>query len=361
MPEYIDLSGSKRFVTAVLQEEGQTFVFGWNGQSEVITEHYDVFRQLMGSIQMKSIKELAEWFRTPPLNYQRPPQRLMAAVVPDGKQVWAFEIFGPPQIVASHRERFLAFLKTVELNKSEPPKTQLEWKLPDGWSKNGESGSAAILLLGKDEEALSMMIMPLGEARPDTVSTLMDYWAWKVGLGQLSKKARKAGLKEIQISGRKAYLIDLQKPAEAFKDSEISYTIPDGWKQLPPGPIYKSSFEISQGEAAAKVSIVSLPANNNLVANVNRWGKQLELPMEVATKAFASAKPLTVDNRPGKLVELHNPNTKTRIVVAVVTQGNKDWYFKMMGDANIVEMQHKTFKDFLKTVQFIEQDAKPNP
>jgi hypothetical protein len=162
--------------------------------------------------------------------------------------------------------------------------------------------------------------------------------------------------KQPAVSGRKAHFVDLEKPADMVKDSGISYQPPAGWKPLPASPFLKSSFEITQGEASAKVSIASLPAKGKLLENVTRWGTQLELPFENASKALENAKPVTLDKRQGKLVELHNPTNKQRILAAIVTQGNQDWFFKMMGDEAIVEKQQKAFEDFLKTVKFIEKE-----
>jgi hypothetical protein len=96
------------------------------------------------------------------------------------------------------------------------------------------------------------------------------------------------------------------------------------------------------------------------LANISRWGVQLELPFENASKALENAKAITVGKQQGKLVELHNPISKQRILAAVVTQGGKDWFFKMMGDAAVVEKEQKVFEDFLKTVKFIQKDpARP--
>jgi hypothetical protein len=200
-----------------------------------------------------------------------------------------------------------------------------------------------------------MTITPLGDVRDDTVPTLVDYWAKKLGLDPLSDKDRKSAITEITISGQKAFLVELQKPKDAAS-KEIAYQVPKGWKELPPGPLMQASFEITQGDSAAKLTIVALPTNQDLAANINRWRAQLELPMQTEEDVLKTVKDQTVDKQQGKLIELHNSDTKQRILAAIITSGGKDWFFKIMGDAAVIENEQKAFEEFLKTIKFAGQD-----
>ncbi len=358
-PESVDLPKPIRYITTILKQDDQVFVFAWFGEKTVIAKHLGDYQELMQSIRMKSPKELATWFGGQGENPPVLPERFLAAVVPDGRQVWIFATSGSHQAVESHREMFLAFLKTLKLKKSKEQRTELDWQLPDGWSRTGDYGEETLLLWqGQDELALPMTVTPLGDVRDDTLPTLVDYWAKKLGLAKLSDKDRKDALKEITISGRKAFLIELQKPGEIVKDSEITYQVPNAWKQLPPVAFLQGSFEITLGEASAKFIIAALPANNNLAANINRWRTQLELPMQTEKEILENVKDQTVDNQQGKLVELHNTDTKQRILAAIVTSGEKDWFFKMMGDAAVVEQEQQAFEEFLKIVKFAPKDQK---
>lgn len=353
-PEDVDLPEPARYITTILKADDQTIVFAWFGEKAVIARNQEAHQDLMQSIQIKSVEELARWFGGKAEAEPFLPERFLAAVVPDGKQVWVLATSGTGPIVLSHRETFLEFLKTLKLKTTERQQTQLEWQLSEGWEKIGDYGEAT-LLMGQDENALPLTITPLGDVRDDTIATLVDYWAKKLGLAQLSDKDRKAAVTEITVSGRKAFLVELQKPKEAAS-AEITYQAPKGWKELPPGPLMQAAFEISQGGSAAKLTIVALPTNQNLAANINRWRAQLELPMQAEEEILKNVKDQTVDKQQGKLVELHNPDTKQRILAAIVTSGGKDWFFKMMGDAAVVEQEQKAFEAFLKTVKFAGPD-----
>jgi hypothetical protein len=351
-PDEIEIPRPRRFITVVLKEDGHTFVFAWNGPKEILAANMEKFHSLMRSIELNSATELADWF--PGQAQPEPPdlKRLLAAVVPDGQHLWLFVTSGSDQAVKSHREKFLTFLKSVELEKTDAQPAQLRWQLPEEWKQIGGYAEATFVL-GQGENALPMTITPLGDVREKSVFTLIDYWAKKLGMSPLADKDRKAAITEITVAERQAFLVELHKPEEAPL-AEISYQVPQGFKELPPSPILHGSFEITQGQASATLTITALPANKNLAANIDRWRAQLDLPMQSGEEVLKTVKDLTVSHQPGKLVELHNPETKQRILAAIVNWGGKDWYFKMMGDADLVEQQGKAFEGFLKTVTFSE-------
>lgn len=354
-PPYVDLPERKRFLTTILREGDQTFVFAWSGKPAIVEKYRNAHDQLMKSIQMKSSQELAQWFFANGEPPSIPARDFLAAVVPDGKQVWVFVVSAFDDELANHRQDFRKFLESVKLTKSGEGRTQLDWQLPEGWSKVGEYGETS-LRLGRDEKALSMMITPLGEATDQTVATLVEHWAKKIHAGKLSKKQRDDCIKEIQVSGRKAYLIELHgletdsNPSKAAEG--LTHKAPKNWELQQPGAVVQTSYEISEGTDKAKVSIVSLPARDNLALNINRWRQQLKLPPAETKNAIADTESVTIGRQKGTFVDLHNPETKQRILAAVVKHGEKDWYFKMMGEAALVEKERKNFRAFLKSVKF---------
>lgn len=365
-PSYVSLPQKKRYRTAILQEETQSIVFSFYGEKTVVGKHIDSHRALMKSIKIKSMKDLTEWFPTEKKTPTIPPNHLLATIVPDGKQVWVFVTSGFGNELEKHRENFLRFSRSLKLTSTKTGQSKPEWQLPNGWTEIGEFGEVT-LLLGTGENALPMTITPLGEASETSVDALVDYWAKKIVGFPLSTDQRDKSVQKIRVANREAYLVDLRK--EPPKDvpsaspNALVFQTPKGWQKSPPGVLIKHSFEITQGDDQAKVTVVALSAQskNLLPQNINRWRAQIDLPRQNEKEVLKAANPIKIDKQPGTLIDLHNPENKKRILAAIVNHGEQTWYFKMMGNASLVENQRKTFQSFLKSVKLPKRDPADTP
>jgi hypothetical protein len=314
----------------------------------------------MRSIKLGDAKDLAEWFEVKPTQLPPPALHLLAAVIPDGKRAWIIDITGMGERVDLARESFLTFINSITLVPEPDGGTKLEWKLPDGFTVIGEFGQPTIAI-ARGENSVLLTIAPLGEARADTPETLVDYWAKSLNAGELSAKERGNCIKEITVSGRKAWLIEIKgKELESPRGAVLAYKTPKNWKLQPPGEFRKVAFDISRAGDQDDMSVCTLPAADNLALNINRWRQQIELPGQDEKTAVGETKPVTIDNQKGRLVDLHNPDAGKRILAAVVKQGGMNWYFKMMGESELVESERENFQSFLKSVRFPnEENPKP--
>src|SRR5581483_972876 len=82
-----------------------------------------------------------------------------------------------------------------------------------------------------------------------------------------------------------------------------------------------------------------------LVANVNRWRKQVKLPDASKEQVEALLRDVTVAGLPGKLVSVDG--AEQRIVGAIVPQEQETWFFKLFGPVNVVGQQRSNFDSLL--------------
>jgi hypothetical protein len=138
----------------------------------------------------------------------------------------------------------------------------------------------------------------------------------------------------------------------------VTWTKPTGWTEVPPSEMRVGSFKITDaGGKQAEVSIVPLPGMaGGDFANVNRWRGQVGLPPASDDALQNAAETVQAGGQPAALFDLAGVNAASgetnRIVAAIQHRDATAWFFKMTGDANLVEQQKPVFVDFLKTLSF---------
>ena len=145
---------------------------------------------------------------------------------------------------------------------------------------------------------------------------------------------------------------------------KLKYTLPGGWKEKALTQLRVASFDISENGKTADVSVIPLngPAGGD-TANVNRWRGQVgQLPLD-EMELKKSAEPAQVGDMTADLYDLAGTATGSgdaeRIIGTILHTEESTWYFKMMGDAALVEDQKPAFLAFLKSVEF-EKLAAPS-
>jgi len=138
---------------------------------------------------------------------------------------------------------------------------------------------------------------------------------------------------------------------------KLKYTLPGGWKEKALTQLRVASFEISENGKTADVSVIPLngPAGGD-TANVNRWRGQVgQSPLD-EMELKKSAAPAQVGDKAADLYDITGTATGSgdaeRIIGTILHAEETTWYFKMMGDAALVEAQKPAFLAFLKSVEF---------
>jgi len=138
----------------------------------------------------------------------------------------------------------------------------------------------------------------------------------------------------------------------------LTWQTPDGWTEVTPGEMRVASFKIQgKGGQQADVSVIPLPGlAGNDEANVNRWRGQVGLPPVSPDELKKSADAVEAGGQPAQLYDIagQNPGSGNaeRILGVIQHRDDMAWFFKMTGDASLVEDQKPAFISFLKSLKF---------
>jgi hypothetical protein len=136
-----------------------------------------------------------------------------------------------------------------------------------------------------------------------------------------------------------------------------AFKAPKGWHAVEEGGFAAARFQVGDGDRTASATVMALPGEGGgLVANVNRWRAQIGLDALDEQAVTKAVRPIKVDGLPGHGVDLTGPRTdgkaSQRILAAVVKQGDRVWFFKLMGPADLVAEQKQAFDQFVESVRF---------
>lgn len=149
-------------------------------------------------------------------------------------------------------------------------------------------------------------------------------------------------------------------PGAAADASNPQWTVPTDWQEGKASAMRRATFlaKAADGQTAEIVVSVFPGDVGGLLANINRWRGQIGLgpvaPDEISgitsDLVINGAKATVVDFKadtasPGKTQPL-------RMVVVTIPHAGNSWFFKMTGDAPLVEAQKGIFLQFVKSVKF---------
>ncbi|HSY43717.1 MAG TPA: hypothetical protein VK811_07380, partial [Candidatus Acidoferrum sp.] len=137
-------------------------------------------------------------------------------------------------------------------------------------------------------------------------------------------------------------------------DGQPNWEVPAGWQEVNGGSFLVAKFALTgDGGTAADVNVSSSAGDGGgLAPNVNRWRGQLGLPLEdeISTVTF------TVPDGQAQMVEFSGTNAESgkpaEIVGVMVTQPDRTWFYKLMGDPNLVAGQKAAFTTFVKDTKY---------
>lgn len=150
--------------------------------------------------------------------------------------------------------------------------------------------------------------------------------------------------------------------APANNDSApASWTAPGDWKSLPPTQFLVAKYAIdsnSGGNAEVNVSLMG-GEGGGVLMNVNRWRGQVGLSQ--LDDSSLSAQTAALDTPGGKavLVDMTGTDKKsgrahTRLVAVILPQAGRTWFYKLMGDEQVVAQQKDAFTKFVQTARYAD-------
>lgn len=309
---------------------------------------------------------------------------ILVAIVPQEEKVWFFKLTGKAEQIEAQRKTFLEFVKSIK--PSESADDLPTWELPEGWENKESTVRMRLATITVPDENGSLEIavsnLPASDNWEAFVDVNVNRW-----LGQLSRRplVTSAIMKlaeeqpfdggtatVFQLSG-KLQAAPMQNPhanlapksKEKETESEVPqgplvYQTPEGWKPGRTTAMRKAAFLISNSDKQAEVTVIDFPANagpqiTDVSANMLRWAGQVGLN-DLGEEGLAKIlKKIEIDGKEASYGEFLSPEGVSPgkgLLGAMVEHGDRIWFFKMIGDRDVVESEQEKFQEFLKTVEF---------
>lgn len=137
-----------------------------------------------------------------------------------------------------------------------------------------------------------------------------------------------------------------------------AWQVPAGWQEQAPTAMRLASFKVSgENGAKADISVFKLGGiAGGLLANVNRWRGQIGLTPVDQAGLDKLVTTQTINGAAVSLVDMAGQSTesgnKERLLAAVVPRGDSTWFYKMLGDPNLVEQQKPAFVQFVESARY---------
>ena len=146
--------------------------------------------------------------------------------------------------------------------------------------------------------------------------------------------------------------------SQALAGDKPSWTAPSGWKEGELTQFLVAKYVVQGNDGAmAAVNVSQLDGDGGgLLPNINRWRGQLGQPPITDDDA---AKLPTIDASGAKAVvtdftgtDMRNGGKPARLVGVVLPLNGQTWFYKLMGDPNIVSQQKDAFVAFVQSAKY---------
>jgi hypothetical protein len=150
-------------------------------------------------------------------------------------------------------------------------------------------------------------------------------------------------------------------PAGSASDApNPQWSVPANWQPGNPSSMRRATFEVTGADGQAAEIVVSVfPGDvGGLVANINRWRGQIGLGPVAPDEIAGITSDLDVNGTKSTVVDfkadtaLPGKTQPARMIVVTVPNAGNSWFFKMTGDAPLVNAQKESFLQFVKSVKF---------
>jgi len=129
---------------------------------------------------------------------------------------------------------------------------------------------------------------------------------------------------------------------------------PAHWKAQTPGAMQAAKFRIGEGKASAEMTAVFLGGMGGaLKANLDRWRNQLGLPAAADSEVEKQAPLFPALGDGVRIVELSGTTggDAADMIVLLVPEGRGTWFYKLMGEKNVVAMEKNALIALVKSAK----------
>ena len=149
-------------------------------------------------------------------------------------------------------------------------------------------------------------------------------------------------------------------PHAGLQMSQPSLTwssVPDGWTESPRESGMRLATFVLEGDDGQSAEMAIIPMGGFAGTDaqlVNMWRMQLGLPELSTTEAEGQGEAISIGGESGHVYEMtgNAQGVDTRMVVASVTRDGMNYFFKFIGNNDLVVAQKDAFANFLKGVRF---------
>ena len=138
--------------------------------------------------------------------------------------------------------------------------------------------------------------------------------------------------------------------AAADEAGGVTYTVPEGWEDLPVSGIRKANLKVSDENGTAELTVLVFPGDvGGRLANINRWRGQLGLDDATPEDLPTFSEAYTISQHPGLYVRLEGGAQS--ILGGLLPFHGSTWFFKFLGSSGTVLGNEAKMKAFLDSVQ----------
>jgi len=145
---------------------------------------------------------------------------------------------------------------------------------------------------------------------------------------------------------------------QAAESGKPQWQVPQGWAEAPGGQFLVAKFNIS-GEANQQGAVnVSMSAGDGggWSGNVNRWRRQVGLGELAEAEVTKQTTGIDVAGGKASVVEMSGTdartNQKTKVIGVMVPRPNEAWFYKLMGNDQLVDREKSSFLKFVQSAQY---------
>lgn len=136
-----------------------------------------------------------------------------------------------------------------------------------------------------------------------------------------------------------------------------NWTVPAAWQQEPPSQMLLAKFSAAENGAKAEITVSAFPGDvGGLLANVNRWRRQVGLPPVDDASLNSAVTAFTTAAGPASMTDFTGTDPKSsqsaRLMGVILPLGGQTWFYKLMGDPTVVEHQKADFLNFVQSVKY---------
>jgi hypothetical protein len=141
-------------------------------------------------------------------------------------------------------------------------------------------------------------------------------------------------------------------------EGKPDWQVPAGWQETAGSQFLVAKFLIPGADNSQASVNVSMSAGDGggLAPNVNRWRGQLGLSPLSGADLNQAVTGIDTAGGQASLVDFSGKDPRsgqdTRMVAAIVPQGGRTWFYKLMGNAQLVEKQKDAFTKFVQTAKY---------